>query len=76
MLAHGGAAGSFVEIGLIVALAALGVRVWLQSQRLERASDAAGTGDEAAVEQSDGEGEREGGLGDAEPEQRASGGRH
>jgi hypothetical protein len=76
LLAHGGTGGLVVELGLVVALAALGVRVWLQSRRLERASAAPGPGDEARVEQDDGEGEREGGLRDAEAEESASAGRH
>ncbi len=76
ILAHGGTAGIVVELGLVAALVALGVRVWLQSRRLERASGAAGSGDETAVEQGDSEGEREGGLRNAEPEERAPTGRH
>lgn len=60
MFAHGGTGGLVVELGLIVALVALGVRVWLQSRRLEQASAAAGRSDEAGVEQDDSEREREG----------------
>lgn len=71
LLAHGGTGGLVVELGLVLVLVALGVRVWWQSRRLEEASGAAGTGDEAAVEESDREGEREGGLRDAEAEERA-----
>jgi hypothetical protein len=75
-LAHGGAGGLVVELGLVVALVALGVRVWLQSRRLERASASPRPGDEAGVEEDDGEGEREGGLRDAEAEESAPAGRH
>lgn len=76
LLAHGGTGGLVVELGLVFALLALGVRVWLQSRRLEAASRAAGTGHEAAVEESDGESERESGLRDAEPEEGAPAGGH
>jgi hypothetical protein len=60
VLAHGGTGGLVVELGLVVILVALGVRVWLQSRRLEQASGAAGGRDEAGVEQDNGEREREG----------------
>jgi hypothetical protein len=73
LLAHGGVGGLVVELGLVAALLALGVRVWLQSRRLEGAS---ATGDEAAVEQDDGQGEGEGGLRHSEAEERAPAGRH
>lgn len=76
LLAHGGTGGLVVELGLVLVLLALGVRVWLQSRRLEQASGAARTGHEAAVEQRDGESEREGGLRDAEAEERAPAGGH
>lgn len=71
LLAHGGTGGLVVELGLVLALLALGVRVWLQSRRMEQASGAAGTRHESGVEQGDGEGEREGRLRDAEAEERA-----
>jgi hypothetical protein len=71
MLAHGGAAGLVVELGLVLILVVLGVRVWMQSKRLEEESDAARTGHEPSVEQGNGEGERERGLRDAQAEERA-----
>jgi hypothetical protein len=73
-LAHGGAAGLAAELGLVLVMLVLGVRVWLQSRRLER-SGAPGAGDEAGVEQDDGDGEGERRLRDAEAEQGASSGR-
>jgi hypothetical protein len=73
-LAHGGAVGLAAELGLVVVMLALGVRVWWQSRRLER-SGAPGAGDEAGVEEDDGDGERDGGLGDAEAEEGAPAGR-
>lgn len=73
-LAHGGAAGLAAELGLVLVMLVLGVRVWLQSRRLER-SAAPGAGDEAGVEQDDGDGEGERSLRDAEAEEGASAGR-
>jgi hypothetical protein len=73
-LAHGGAAGLAAELGLVFVMLLLGVRVWLQSRRLER-SGAPGAGDEASVKEDDGDRERQGGLGDAEAEERAPPGR-
>lgn len=73
-LAHGGAAGLAAELGLVLVMLVLGVRVWLQSRRLEKSSGAPRSGDEAGVEQDDGDGQRDGGLGDAESEERASAG--
>jgi predicted lipid-binding transport protein (Tim44 family) len=70
-LAHGGAAGLAAELGLVLVLLALGVRVWWQSRRLEERSGAPGTDDDAGVEKDDGDRERDGGLGDAEAEERA-----
>lgn len=73
-LAHGGAAGLAAELGLVFVMLALGVRVWWQSRRLER-SGTPGPGDEAGVEEDDRDRERDGGLGDAEAEERATSGR-
>jgi hypothetical protein len=73
-LAHGGAAGLAAELGLVLVMLALGVRVWWQSRRLER-SGTPGTGDDAGVEEDDGHRERDGGLGDAEAEEGAPAGR-
>jgi hypothetical protein len=70
-LAHGGTAGLAAELGLVVIMLALGVRVWWQSRRLER-SGPPGPGDEAGVEENDGDGERERGLRDSEAEEGAS----
>jgi hypothetical protein len=70
-LAHGGAVGLAAELGLVVVLLALGVRVWWQSRRLEEHSGTPGTSDEAGVEEDDRDGERDGGLGDAEAEEGA-----
>lgn len=75
MLAHGGAAGLVVELGLVLVLLVLGVRVWLQSRRLEAGSGAARPDDESGIEEPDREREGERGLGDAEAEERASAGR-
>ena len=74
-LAHGGAVGLVAELGLVLVMLALGVRVWWQSRRLEERSGAPGTGDDAGVEEDDGDRERDGSLGDAEAEERASAGR-
>jgi hypothetical protein len=74
-LAHGGAAGLAAELGLVLVMLALGVRVWWQSRRLEERSGTPGTGDEAGVEEEDSHRERDGGLGDAEAEEGAPAGR-
>ena len=74
-LAHGGAVGLVAELGLVLVMLALGVRVWWQSGRLEERSGAPRTGDEAGVEEDDGDRERDGGLGDAEAEEGAPSGR-
>ena len=70
-LAHGGAVGLAAELGLVVVMLALGIRVWWQSRRLEERSGAPGTGDDAGVEKNDGDRQRDRGVGDAEAEESA-----
>lgn len=52
-LAHGGAVGLAIELGLVLVLLALGVRVWWQSKALDDAEDAGESDAEPAVDEAD-----------------------
>src|SRR5688572_6342556 len=64
LLAHGGTPGLIVELSPVILILAVWIGVWVRSRR-------SGGGDEAAIEEHDGERERDGGAGDPEAEQGA-----